>query len=78
MNGNSNFEVKKEDINKALDQLQGTGAFTKEQIEAARKKMQNMDQNQYNAIIQKGLQQAQDPEFQKKVQEAMKKQNQTN
>lgn len=63
------FAQTKEQVNQALDQMKASGAFSNEQIEAARKEMMKMDESQYKKIVDQAKVKALDPEFQKKTKE---------
>ena len=66
-------QISKSDVNMVLDQLQAAGSFSPEQIQAAKKELQKMDQTKYNQIIQKGIIQSRDPAFVGKVQKMLGK-----
>lgn len=59
----------KEQVSQALDQMKASGAFSSEQIEAARKQMMKMDDKDYQKILNQAKEKAMDPEFQKKTKE---------
>lgn len=71
----------KQDIEKSLDHMRKSGMFTPQQIAAAERQLLGMSDAQLNAIVQKGIAEANDPEIQKqaqKVAEQMKQEQSGN
>ncbi len=54
---------KQADVAEALDVLQASGHFKKEDIEAAKKQLQGMGPSQYQELLNKASLKAQDPTF---------------
>lgn len=65
--------VDKKKISQQLDELEKSGQFSPEQVKMAKEQLKSMDDEQINGLIQKGIEKAKDPEFQKKVKEMTNK-----
>ena len=68
---NLSFGQTAEEVNKVLDQLQKSGAFSAEQIEATKKEMSKMSEKDYENLLKKAHSKSLDPEFVKKTKELM-------
>jgi hypothetical protein len=65
------FAQSKEDVRKALDQLEASKMFTKEQMEKARAEFNQMSDAQYQQLLQNAYHQARDPANLQKAQQML-------
>ena len=59
--------ISKEEIKMALDSMIESGQFSKEQIEAAKKQLNGMSQQELNAIEKKAMKMKDDPNIRRKA-----------
>lgn len=59
--------ITKEEISKALDSMIASGQFSKEQIEAAKKELNSMSQQDIDQIEKKAHQMKNDPNIRRKA-----------
>ena len=67
------FGVSDAEINKSLDQMEKSGMFTKEQLKAARDKLNSMSAQEKQAMVEEGKKKLNDPEIQRKAKEMLEK-----
>ena len=57
----NSFAQTKQEISGMIDQMKSTGQFSSEQLEAAKAQLMQMDDKQYNALINTAKQKVDDP-----------------
>lgn len=63
----------REDILKTMDQMKASGMFTDEQLEAAKERMKNMKDEEFNEMMKQANEKTQDPKIRQKAQEIVDK-----